>query len=98
MKKHEGEIEQNKKNASAIARYETIFAVTSVGIGITDETGRLIECNEAFEEMLGYGRDELYGRSIQDFNHPDDIHREEETVFNLTERNSQARLEKRFIK
>jgi PAS domain S-box-containing protein len=53
---------------------------------------------KAFKEMLGYGRDELYGRKIQDFNHPDDIHREEETIFSLTEQNSQTRLEKRFMK
>jgi len=90
--------ESKKSTADTFARYETIFAVTSVGIGITDETGRIVECNEAFTAMLGYSREELYGSKIQDFNHPEDILREEEAIFNLTEQNPQTRLEKRFSK
>jgi PAS domain S-box-containing protein len=48
--------------------------------------------------MLGYSRDELYGRTIQEFNQPDDVLREEETVLSLTEQNPRSRIEKRFIK
>ena len=92
------EIEQRKRAADAIARYKTIFAVTSVGIGITDETGRIVECNGAFADMLEYSQNELYGRGIQEFNHPEDVQREAETIFSLSEQNPQTRLEKRFIK
>jgi PAS domain-containing protein len=53
MKNYEKEIKQEKKSATTIARYETLFAVTSVGIGITDETGRLIECNESVQRDAG---------------------------------------------
>ncbi len=89
---------EKNDDTEAVDRYKTIFAVTSVGIGITDEQGRLVECNDAFTDMLGYSRDELYGRTIQEFNHPDDVLREEETVLSLTEQNPRTRLEKRFIK
>ncbi len=89
---------EKSDDTNTVDRYKTIFAVTSAGIGITDEAGRLVECNDAFTEMLGYNRDELYGRTIQEFNHPDDVLREEETVLSLTEQNPRTRLEKRFIK
>ena len=75
----------DKKHADAVDRYKTIFAVTSVGIGITDEQGKIVECNKALTSMLGYTEDELYGRRIQEFNHPDDVLREEQTVLGLTE-------------
>jgi PAS domain S-box-containing protein len=85
-------------DTDVIDRYKTIFAVTSVGIGITDEMGRIVECNDAFTAMLGYSGDELYGRSIQEFNHPDDVLREESIVLGLTEQAPRTRLEKRFVK
>lgn len=98
LKGYEKEIEEQKLVTDTIARYKTLFSTTSVGIGITDASCGIIECNAAFADMLGYSREELCGRSIQEFNHPDDIAREETMIQALTGDDSRTRLEKRLIR
>ena len=41
-------------------------------LGITDTTGRLLCFNAEWERVLGYGHEELDGRSVLDFVHADD--------------------------
>lgn len=40
---------------------------------ISDKTGRLLKLNKVWEELLGYDRKWLLGRSFIDFLHPDDV-------------------------
>ncbi|MFC3079836.1 PAS domain S-box protein [Phenylobacterium terrae] len=48
--------------------YESV----TVGIADTDESGRFIRVNAAFEAITGYSRDELLEMSFQELTHPDD--------------------------
>lgn len=55
------------------ARFRSIFEQTAVGISIADLDRRLLETNPAYQEMVGYTGEELFGREIAEFTHPDDL-------------------------
>ncbi len=54
------------------ARFRTIFESSSLGIALVDMEGRLVETNPAFQELLGYSRDELHNLALCLFSHPED--------------------------
>ncbi|MEQ3549295.1 EAL domain-containing protein [Pseudonocardia nematodicida] len=49
------------------ARFTALFESSAVGIVVFDRLGRCVEANEATAAMLGYGRHELTGMSVDDF-------------------------------
>jgi len=53
-------------------RFRTIFERTAVGIALVDMEGRLMECNPALQEMLGYRKEELLTKNFSEFIHTDD--------------------------
>ena len=57
-------------------RLETLYGYTfeqsPMGIAYVDRAGKLIRCNPAYAQMLGYDAEELVGRSLRELNHPDD--------------------------
>jgi PAS domain S-box-containing protein len=53
-------------------RFRRIFEDSPLGMIIVAPTSRLIKANKAFCEMLKYTEEELVGRNIQEFTHPDD--------------------------
>lgn len=53
------------------ARFRAMFNGAAVGIAICDPTGRLIEVNSAFADMLDYQAGELLGTNITNLFHPD---------------------------
>jgi PAS domain S-box-containing protein len=55
------------------ARFRTIFERAGIGIVLADRAGRVLDSNSTFQEMVGYSRQELCGRSFLDFTHPDDV-------------------------
>ena len=81
------------------ARFRTIFEGSSLGIALIDLDGRLVETNPAFQEILGYGRDELHHLSFCLFSHPDDAipcqNRFQELVAG---KRDSYRMDKRFIR
>lgn len=55
------------------SRFRGAFEAMSVGICECDPASmRFLRVNQAFADMMGYGRDELVGRSFDDVVHPDD--------------------------
>lgn len=55
-------------------KFETIFQQAAVGIVHVDTlTGKLIEINKKFSQMLGYSFDELISKTTKDVTHPDDF-------------------------
>jgi diguanylate cyclase (GGDEF)-like protein/PAS domain S-box-containing protein len=54
------------------ARFRAIFADAAVGIGISDEHGRIIQVNQALASMLGYQPEEMHGLTVPDMTHPTD--------------------------
>lgn len=44
-----------------------------VGIGIYNRTGKLVDCNNALTEILGYEKAELQQMESRDYTHPEDV-------------------------
>jgi two-component system, NarL family, sensor histidine kinase UhpB len=80
-------------------RFGAAFAASSVGLTITDSTGRALQLNDAICTMLGHTRAELMTMTIDDVTHPDDratANRERQCLL-AGERRSFT-LETRFIR
>lgn len=54
------------------ARFRAIFAKGAVAMVLWDREGRIVECNEAFQEMVGYCGEELRGMALAGLSHADD--------------------------
>lgn len=52
------------------ARFETIFEEAGIGIVIKGVDGKMLDCNPAFQTMLGYPAEELIQRDYLDITHP----------------------------
>ncbi|MGB3635393.1 MAG: PAS domain S-box protein [Rubrobacteraceae bacterium] len=58
-------------------RFRAIFEQAAMGISIATPERILVETNRAYQEMVGYSRDELVGKPIAELTHPDDISEDE---------------------
>jgi PAS domain S-box-containing protein len=54
------------------ARFKTIFEKAGIGILIKDVGGKMLDCNPAFQTMLGYTVDEILQFGYLDITHPED--------------------------
>ncbi len=61
-----------KTLAESEARFRTLFDQTAIGVCVADLDRRLIETNEAYQEITGYSAEELVGMSTLDLTHPED--------------------------
>jgi PAS domain S-box-containing protein len=57
-------------------KFRTVFENAGIGITVVDSDNRFIDINPAYQEMLGYSRDEILERTWMDFTHPDDLESE----------------------
>jgi PAS domain S-box-containing protein len=55
------------------ARLQAIFDGAGIGIAVLDMEGRVEESNPALQELLGCTAEELLGKPVTDFSHPDDV-------------------------
>ncbi len=55
------------------ARFDATFEHAAVGLAHVDNDGRMLIVNRRLCEMLGYGREELVGRTVREFSHPEDL-------------------------
>jgi diguanylate cyclase (GGDEF)-like protein/PAS domain S-box-containing protein len=53
-------------------RFTDLVAVTPVGIGLFDESERLVDANDALCDLLGFSLERLRGRTTLQLAHPDD--------------------------
>ncbi|HKN97565.1 MAG TPA: PAS domain S-box protein, partial [Pseudonocardiaceae bacterium] len=53
-------------------RFTDLVALTPVGIGLFDESSRLVDANDALCDLLGYGLEKLRGRTATQLSHPAD--------------------------
>ncbi|MVU77524.1 diguanylate cyclase [Nocardia sp. ET3-3] len=58
--------------AAAQDRFRVVFDNAAVAIAVGDTTGRLVDANRAFADMIGTPIERLRGVSVYDFAHPDD--------------------------
>jgi diguanylate cyclase (GGDEF)-like protein/PAS domain S-box-containing protein len=56
-------------------RFRAVFEGATIGIGIGDLEGRILEVNPALVRLLGYPVEEFRRRSVQEFMHPADVER-----------------------
>ncbi|WP_184675262.1 putative bifunctional diguanylate cyclase/phosphodiesterase [Saccharothrix violaceirubra] len=54
------------------ARFRAMFTDAAIGIGIADIEGRILDVNQALQEMLGFGVEEMRQYNIRDLMHPED--------------------------
>lgn len=70
------QLDRNKRAETKLLErerhYRTIFNDAAVGLARIGPDGRFIDVNPQFCRMLGYGRNELLGRSYLDITNPDD--------------------------
>lgn len=55
------------------ARFREVFTTSTVGIVISDLNGKLVQCNRALLEILGYEKEQLEGHSLVDLFHPEEV-------------------------
>ncbi len=66
-------IEANERNVvqealrQSEAQFRAIFERSSIGIGLIDMKGQIVDTNLALCEILGYSREELYGKCFTDY-------------------------------
>jgi diguanylate cyclase (GGDEF)-like protein/PAS domain S-box-containing protein len=53
-------------------RFATIFALCPVGLALTAENGLVVEANPALAQLLDLPKEEVIGRRLLDFTHPED--------------------------
>jgi PAS domain S-box-containing protein len=80
------------------ARFRAIFENASVGIGLSDMDGRILDVNEALAGMEGRAREEIVGRHFREFTTPEDAAIQERFRRDIAEgRILSYELEKRYI-
>lgn len=79
--------------------YHAIFNHAAVGIARLEESGRYIEVNDNFCNMLGYTREELLSKSFHEITHPDDLPRDTELFRKSIDRTGTQSfaVEKRYL-
>lgn len=60
-------------------RYRDLFQSSADGIVYTDNSGRVLECNQAFADMLGYQSEDLKGVTCRELT-PADWHRVDQDI------------------
>lgn len=79
------------------ARYRTVFGAGAFGIVRSDISGRMIEVNNAFAQMLGYRPEELAGKPWRDVTHDEDLGLADEMLPELLAgRRDRFEVEKRY--
>lgn len=78
-------------------QFRAIFDRSRFGMAVTDDRGRFVAVNEAFERLLGFEANELEGRTWMELTHADDVERNLELHLLEGGRSERFRLEKRYI-
>lgn len=80
------------------ARLSAIFSQTTGGIAQTDVTGRFVFVNDRYSEIVGYSKEELLHKRMQDITHPDDLARNLELFTRMAETGESFGIEKRYMR
>ncbi|MEX2498440.1 MAG: PAS domain S-box protein [Wenzhouxiangellaceae bacterium] len=81
-----------------VNRLARAFEHSAAGIALQSPDGVWLEVNPAFCDMVGYGRDELVGKSFTGITHAEDIERSLQQLDRLNRKEiSSFRFDKRYI-
>ncbi len=77
---------QASKLLNSEIKFKTIFDQAPLGIALVDEeTGKFLEINSKFCELLGYSEQEMKTKNYQSITHPKDLPKNELNVYELKE-------------
>jgi diguanylate cyclase (GGDEF)-like protein/PAS domain S-box-containing protein len=80
-------------------RFRNAFDASPVGMGLSDERGRLVAANHALCDLLGRGEHELIGHTAADYTHAEDLASHVRADRLLASSAAGAvRLEKRYVR
>lgn len=80
------------------SRLVGLLNTANVGLAWATPEGRLVDCNDTYLAMLGYGRGELLGRNVLDITHPDDVAATRAEADRLLAGARMVRFHKRYVK
>ncbi len=96
------DITEQKQAAEQIAeseqRFTALFERATVGITLTDLTGRFVLSNDRYCQIVGRTREELIGLTLQDITHPEDRDRSELLFAHLLETGEEIAIDKRLVR
>ncbi len=79
-------------------RFRTIFEGAAIGIRLSTLEGRTLDSNPAWQRMLGYSAEELWGMHFSEYTHPEDIAVDAELFGEMIAgKRDRYELEKRYI-
>lgn len=85
--------------AASEARFRTLFERAPIGIADVTPGCRFSAVNDQFCRIVGYGREELIGRTFQEITHPDDVAADARQVRDLLAgRIPHYDMEKRYVR
>lgn len=77
----------------------TLFERAFIGVATATLQGKVMECNPAFQQLIGYSSDELRGMSFKEFTHPEDVEIEAPMVAEIVQgRRDSYKIDKRYIR
>ncbi len=96
-------ITERKRTAEALLRserkYRSIFNEAPIGISNVDASGKMVNVNKSFAEMLGYTREEMFNLSMFEVTHPDDRTVNKNQLSELVSAKIKSiKIEKRYLK
>jgi diguanylate cyclase (GGDEF)-like protein/PAS domain S-box-containing protein len=81
------------------ARFRSAFDDAAIAMGIATLEGRLVRVNQPHCALLGYSEEELVGRPIREFIHPDELYSTDENrALLLSGERRSYRTERRYIR
>jgi diguanylate cyclase (GGDEF)-like protein/PAS domain S-box-containing protein len=95
--------EDNKAESDAVQEAAQLFAATfeqaAVGIAHVAPDGRWLRVNRKLCEIVGYRRDELLGKTVQEITHPDDLDADLDQVRRMLAKQIETySMEKRYFR
>jgi len=80
-------------------KFKKIFYSALIGTYIVSPNGKLIELNDAFLQITGYNRNELFDLPFEKLTHPDDLEKNREFIIEvLNDEIDDYYLEKRYLR
>ena len=91
------DITESKRTEARIRLKETLFSQLfqniPMAVVMLDEKGKVSEVNRGFEQMFGYGKEELKGKNLNDYIVPEDLRNEGIDLNNLIASNQVVSIE-----
>src|SRR5579883_2504471 len=82
-----------------VEKFLGLFQHASIGMLIATPEGQLLDVNTTFCDFLGYSREELIGKAVQRFVHPEDLAMASQKFDEARSgQHSSPRLEKRYLR